>query len=137
MNVQLGLGHNNDQGMLHLTKMDIFIEDNDLYWLADKGYHHHRLVTPNKHHPREWNELQSGLRSVVESSIGVVQKFGLASSKVRQTPELQKAALLTIYNLANLRLRNEPLRPYLHVEEAEEHMSESDDDDEEPDEEPN
>jgi len=33
----LGYGHNNDKGMLVLTKMKEFMVDKDLKWLADKG----------------------------------------------------------------------------------------------------
>lgn len=132
-NVQLGNGRNNDQGMLRLTALDRFLEDNDLYWLADKGYHHHRLVTPNKENTRKWNEEQAGLRSVVEATFGNVQRFSLASSRVRQTPELQKTALMIIYTIVNRRLKQHPLRPLLHrsevqVEEVEEESSDDDDD---------
>lgn len=40
--------------------------------------------------------------------------------------EWRRMSLLTIYNLVNLRLMNEPL----HAEDAEEHLSESDDEEE-------
>lgn len=45
-NVTLGLGHNNDQGMFNYGLRD-FIEAKLIKLLADRGYSHTLLVTPN------------------------------------------------------------------------------------------
>jgi hypothetical protein len=47
INVCLVPGHNNDSGTFKLTGMDMDLAKEDLLLLADAGYSHHRLVTPD------------------------------------------------------------------------------------------
>ena len=110
VDVILGLSHNNDQEMLKLTKTDQFLEHADVWWLVDRDYTHIHLVVPDdRKYDKEWNNTQKGLRSVVETVIGCVKAYSPAGSKFRQSPELQQLALLTIYNIVNMRLKEYPL----------------------------
>ena len=108
--VALGLGHNNDKGMLILTGMKDFLVDNDLYWLADSGYSNTHLVTSSDKMPITWNHQQKGMRSIADTVIGFVKRFSLAAMTFRQSPELQQVSLMVIYQLANKRLLEYPLR---------------------------
>jgi len=58
-NVTLGLGHNNDQGMFNFGLQE-FIETRLLKLLADRGYHHVLLVTPDDKKSTEWNDELKG-----------------------------------------------------------------------------
>lgn len=109
-NVTLGLGHNNDKGMLNLTHMKEFLSDHDLRWLADKGYSYLLLVTPDERKGKEWNDEQKSLRSVIETSIGTVKLWRVAGTTFRGTPELQELAVLCCYQLANINLKMYPIR---------------------------
>lgn len=109
-NVQLGLGHNNDKGMLIVTKMKEFLEKYGLFWLADLGYSYPRLITPNDERSIEWNHQQKSLCSVVETSIAMVEVFRLASETCNLQPELHGIALMVIYQLTNMNLQRYPLR---------------------------
>jgi hypothetical protein len=70
-NVQLLQGHNNDQGSFNLTKTKELLEALKLYWLADNGYTHRRLVVPDDSQSPTWNREQKSLRSIVEAVIGL------------------------------------------------------------------
>lgn len=94
-----------------MTGMDHFLETNDLFWLADSGYHHHRLIRPDRDRAQTWNHEQKSLRSVVEVVFGFVRQFSFASGRVRQSPEIQEMALIFLYNIVNMRLRKLPIRP--------------------------
>jgi len=108
--VSLGLGHNNDQGMLILTNMKEFLINHDLFWLADAGYSFCRLITPDDSNSQYWNAKQRSLRSVVETSIGIVKNWAIAGQKTRFTLELHEIALLVVYHLTNILLKEYPLR---------------------------
>eukprot|EP00029_Vermamoeba_vermiformis_P003770 TRINITY_DN14303_c0_g1_i1.p1 TRINITY_DN14303_c0_g1~~TRINITY_DN14303_c0_g1_i1.p1 ORF type:complete len:295 (+),score=6.65 TRINITY_DN14303_c0_g1_i1:302-1186(+) len=88
INVHLGLGHNNDKGMFRISGLDTFIEMNQCFLLADKGYSHHRLVTPDDDMPPAWNNWQKGVRSRVEAVIGMVKHYTCCALTFRQNPEL-------------------------------------------------
>lgn len=108
-NVQLGLGHNNDRGMFRLTKLDQFLSQNNCYLLADKGYSHDYLITPDDDMPKVWNDQQKGLRSRVEAVIGLVKHYSCCSMTFRQGPELQQYAILICYQLQALMLKEYPI----------------------------
>ena len=109
--VRLGLGHNNDQGMLGITKMKEFLIDNDIKLLADRGYKFLQLVTPNDDtHSVEWNNRQKGLRSVVETTCGMVKLYEIAALTCRQSPDWHELALMVCYQLTNINLKLFPLR---------------------------
>jgi hypothetical protein len=109
-NMQLGLGHNNDQGMLGLTGMKEFLFNNDIKLLADGGYSNLRLVVPDENRSSQWNHEQKNLRSVVETAIGYVKSWNAASDTFRQSPQHQILALNCIYHMAQRKLSRLPLR---------------------------
>ncbi len=109
-NVTLGLGHNNDQGMFDSTGVREVLEQHNLNWLADSGYHHNRLVCPRRE-SRQWDEMQASLRSIIEVVFSHVHSYKFSSGKVRQSPELQSIGLMIIYNLVNWDLTTHPIRP--------------------------
>lgn len=109
MNVQLGLGHNNDQGMLSLTGLNKHIEENDIYLLGDGGYSHHRIITPSDV-PAELEQVQKDERSSVEALIGFNKGNGLARDVVRHPPELHQQSLMVTYELSQLKLKEAGLR---------------------------
>jgi len=110
LNVRLVMGHNNDQGTFNLTLMRNFLEQQQLYWLADKGYHHHRLVCPNKTHSVSWNNRQKGLRSIVEVIVGLAKTFAFAAGKANMSPELHACYILVVYELTEMNVREFPIR---------------------------
>lgn len=105
------LGHNNDQGMMNLTEINKYIINNELTWAADNGYHHSNLIVPSNDYSKKINDWLKGLRSVVEVTAGSAKNFEFASSKVRQTPEVQELGLRVIYNLINNVIKQFPIRP--------------------------
>ena len=102
-------GHNNDQGSFRKTHLDTFLEDHELKWLADRGYTHHRLVTPTTLETQGWNNQQKGLRSLVEVIFGFVRNWAFASDKARLSPELQAIMLMVAYQLTEMMLQDYPL----------------------------
>ena len=61
--VQIGLGHNNDRGMLKLTGLkQKFIEEGSKI-LGDRGYSW-PIITPDETKSISWNNQQKALRSV-------------------------------------------------------------------------
>lgn len=94
--MQLLQGHNNDQGSFKLTSMDIFLENNALFWLGNKGYHHHRVITPTEQQGQVWNNQQKGLLEVI---IGLIKNYVFAAEVVRLSLMLQACLLLLIYEL--------------------------------------
>jgi len=80
LNVQLLMGHNNDQGSFNKTAMGEMLERLALFWLADSGYHH-RLIRPTDEKGAIWNNKQKGLRSIVEVTIGIWPKTGFLQRK--------------------------------------------------------
>lgn len=73
-NVSFGLGHNNDQGLMRLTGIDLFIEMLKIFLLGDGGYHHPRIITPSTV-PCSLEQYQKDERSVVEIVIGLAKGF--------------------------------------------------------------
>lgn len=109
MNVHLGLGHNNDRGMFRLSRMDQFLEDKQIYLLADRGYSHHRLIVPDDDESQEWNNSQKAVRSKVEVVIGLVKHYSVCSLVFRHNPEWHELALMTCYQLQAIMLKEFPL----------------------------
>jgi len=107
--VCLGLGHNNDQGMLHITGMTEKLSQLGIYLLADGGYSHPRLICPDSFQTKDWNNTQKKLRSIVERVFGLVKRWEFANLTVFQSPEFQQYSLMTIYNLVQIRLLQHPL----------------------------
>ncbi len=111
MDVQLLKGHNNDQGAFNLTGTNLFLDENNVQMLADGGYRHPMLVTPQHDDmPVAWNREQSATRSVVERTIGYVKGYAAAVLPFKQLPAIQTAALLAIYQLSNINLKQFPLQ---------------------------
>lgn len=110
ISVTLGLGHNNDQGMFKLTGMRQMIQDLNMKLLADRGYSHYLLVTPDDRKSTKWNHMQKGMRSIVKVTISMAENFRVAGERFKQSPEMQEMAVLIAYQLANINLKRYPLR---------------------------
>lgn len=110
--VQFVLGHNNDQGAFHLTKTQQLLRQHDVHLLADGGYTDVMLVTPDDDRSQSWNKEQKGLRSIVEVVYAMVRHYRLAAEKVSHTPKFQGLALMCIYHLTNINLKQYPIRPH-------------------------
>lgn len=112
--VQLGLGHNNDQTMFNVTgvREELFRREQRL--LADSGYTGFSLVTPGDITMAglgpQFRKQHAGFRSVVEQNFAYVHMFMAAGGVFRQSPELQQLALLVIYSLVFIKFRDTPLR---------------------------
>jgi hypothetical protein len=104
------LGHNNDKGALNITGTKQFMEDKNLYWLADGGYSYHRLIRPNDTESDSWNNEQKSLRSIVEVVAGMAKNWRVMDEKFRPRPELQELIIMIVYNLTNMYLKKFPLR---------------------------
>jgi hypothetical protein len=111
LHVHLGLGHNNDKGMFILTKMKEFMRMMGVRWLGDSGYSYELLITPDPNKSKAWNDMQKGMRSIVEVSIGMVKLYAFTAERVQVAPEIHELGILTCYKLTNLRLKAFPLRP--------------------------
>jgi len=110
-NITFGQGHNNDQGMFNLSGLRDKVLRENLYLLADGGYSHPHLITPDdKNMPFQWNQTQVGLRSVGEVSIGYPHGWDFAGTKVKQGPHLQSHGLNAIYQLAAMMMKEFPIR---------------------------
>lgn len=104
-NNKFGQGHNNDMNMFYLTGLDRFLEQHNIYMLADGGYSHENLVTPTrKGATKAWQQMQKDFRSSVETAQGMVKLWGYAGSKARECPEFQMMCTDVCYNLANLNM---------------------------------
>lgn len=87
----VGKGHNNDQAMFNITGMKLHTELDQLTLLADRGYMHHRIITPAS---VDWSQCLSSHRVIVENVIGQVKRFAAASATFRQSPELQALVII-------------------------------------------
>ena len=79
-------------------------------FLADGGYSHELLVTPDDDESRNWNRTQKSLRSVVEHVIGLNHNFQVCTSKFKQSPELQAMAVMAVWYLVAWKVAETPLR---------------------------
>jgi hypothetical protein len=114
LSVHLGLGHNNDKGMFNRTGLRSWLEQHGYRVLTDRGYLHHLVVRPDDDlHSTQWNNMQKGLRSVVETVAGMVKNFGIARETSRIAPEWQEMALMICYHFTARKLNEYPLRPSL------------------------
>jgi len=106
LNVQFAKGHNNDQGVFNMTLKDI-IETDNVLGLADRGYTHFLLITPDDV-DQKLRVLQSGQRTLVEIVIGMVKVWQFAAGHVTHPPEFQALGLLVCYELTNMLLMQFP-----------------------------
>jgi len=104
------MGHNNNQGMFKLSGMKEYIENKHIKLLADRGYTHFLLITPEEDRTTAWLNIQKGKRSVVEVEIGFAKNYALAAAKFRQSPELHEISLMAIYALVNMMLQEYPIQ---------------------------
>lgn len=102
LNIQFGLGHNNDQGLMKLTGINDLLDQLEIRFLGDSGYHHHRIICPDGV-PLELEQIQKDERSVVEVVIGLAKGFEVAAGTFRQSPELQQYSLGCVYELTQPR----------------------------------
>jgi len=109
LNVCFGLGHNNDQGMFNISGMREYMEENLIRGTGDRGYSHYLITTPNTIENENDLKRLAIQRSVVEVVFSFIKNFGFANSKVMHDPELQVVALMVIYQLVNIRLKQYPL----------------------------
>lgn len=111
LSVVLGLGHNNDSGMFVLSGTKEFLSNHGIKLVADRGYSHVCLVTPDDlFHDKKWNNVQKSLRSVVEVVIGLAKNWGTAAQRFRMNPEIHELVLIIVYTLVQLNLLSYPLR---------------------------
>ena len=110
----VALGHNNDQGVFNNT-MRKLVETLNLVGLADRGYTHQNLVTPNTQpklsavDPEEWSKRHAAHRSKVENLNSLIKNWGFAAYRVCQEPEVQALALLCVYGLTNMMIKSYPM----------------------------
>jgi len=104
--VHLAKGHNNDQGLFNITVRKIIEQDN-VVGLADRGYTHNLLVSPDDVES-SLRVLQSGTRTIVEIVIGMAKVWEYAAGRVSHPPELQALGLRVIYELTNMLLLQFP-----------------------------
>jgi hypothetical protein len=104
------MGHNNDAGAFNLTGVREFIEQHQIRLLADLGYSHYLLVTPEKYMPQNWKNKQKALRSIVEVVIGFVKNWRVTAEDFFGSSELQSMALMICYQLTAKRLKKSPIR---------------------------
>eukprot|EP01089_Gocevia_fonbrunei_P020344 TRINITY_DN7564_c0_g1_i3.p1 TRINITY_DN7564_c0_g1~~TRINITY_DN7564_c0_g1_i3.p1 ORF type:complete len:101 (-),score=18.38 TRINITY_DN7564_c0_g1_i3:25-327(-) len=96
--------------MYNLSGMKFMMRGNKVYLLADGGYSDKEsLVVPDKSKSPQWNDKQKTQRSVVETVIGLVHNWEIATEKFKGSPELQELVLLIIYEFVNMRLALYPL----------------------------
>jgi len=111
--VILALGHNNDRGVFKERGTKEFVEEKHIKLLADRGYSHANLVTPQDDLKSEsWNNVQKGLRSVVESVFARVHIYAITSpnNKFKLSPEMQQLVLIVCYNLSQIMIEQFPIR---------------------------
>jgi hypothetical protein len=105
--VAIGKGHNNDKAMFNITGMKMHTELNQLTLLADRGYLHHRIVTPAS---VDWSNCSSSHRVIVENVFAQVKKFAAASATFRQSPEIQALSIVVCFELVAQKNKGNPQR---------------------------
>jgi hypothetical protein len=99
--VHLGQGHNNDQGFFSITQMGAKLLGEHRKLLADGGYSHLSLVSPNNNKSAFWNLQQKRKRVVIEWLNAYIKLWGFAKTRNRNSPEFQSIGLLVVYEIAN------------------------------------
>lgn len=107
--IAVGKGHNNDQAMFNITGMKLQTELNQLTLLADRGYLHHRIITPAS---VDWSTCASSHRVIVENVISQVKKFAAASAVFRQSPQIQSLAIIVCCELVAEKNSDNPQRVF-------------------------
>jgi len=115
LNVCIGLGHNNDQGMFNRTLRTDFEEQN-VVLLADRGYSHPQIITPNTKpknstfDDEDWPKLHAAACSPGEIINSLLKNWAFASNPCKQLPEWQAIGLGVVYCLVNMMLSAYPVR---------------------------
>lgn len=116
--VVIALGHNNDQGLFNRTMRD-YISKANVVGLADRGYTHQHLLSPEKKPPEStinsdetWSKMHSEHRSTVEIVNAMVKCWKFASGKCSIGPEEQAMGLFIVYSLVNACLKVCPVRMF-------------------------
>ncbi len=111
--VVIALGHNNDQGLFNQTFSD-YIQQHNITGLSDRGYVHQNLATPSMQptesdiDPEAWSKEHSRHRYPVEVTNAFIKNWQFTAIRVKQRPEIQAIALMTIYGLTNLLTKTYP-----------------------------
>jgi len=102
-------GHNNDAGAFKSTLLADFLIQNKVRLLADNGYKHLQLTTPNPALPL--NKLITDLRSVIETTFAIVKAFRFARMRCTiRSLQLHAAGLHCCYELVAMKQLEKPLR---------------------------
>jgi len=114
LRLDIGLGHNNDSGMINLTGLSQWLLDNNEMLFADRGYIHPNLITPVENDSSDnilWNNRHYGLRSAVETVFKRVKDYYIAGPvPFRQSVAFQKIVLMVVYQIVAKKLKERPLR---------------------------
>lgn len=105
--IVVALGHNNDQALFKISKMDEFLEQNRIDLLADRGYTHHRLVNNSFN---IWDDNCGSARVVIENTFALVKKFKALRCRFVQGPEMQACTIIVGFEIAANTLKYYPLR---------------------------
>lgn len=105
--VQLGLGHNNDQGMFNKSQTHDKLIEKDMTLLADGGYSSARIISPSDC-DGETRRAHAGFRSVVEQNFALIHSWRASGGVFRQDIEMQEMVISVIYNL--VAFKQSPLR---------------------------
>jgi len=115
LNVCVGLGHNNDQGMFNCT-IRSYVEEQNVLILADRGYSHPQIITPTSKLTAslltddDWPKLHAAARTPGEIVNSLVKNWAFASRPCKQLPEWQAIGLGVVYCLVNMMLEAYPAR---------------------------
>lgn len=114
IDVQIGLGHNNDKGMFNLTIRSL-VQEKNLTGLVDRGYQHPQLVRPDNKEVASFLGYDTidnfaadhaAARSPGEIINSLTKGWAFASQICSQTPELQATGLMAIYYLVTLKMQD-------------------------------
>jgi len=116
LNVQIGVGHNNDQGIFNATIRN-FLEHENVVGLADRAYHHILLLRPDDRKTMallcydelgKYSSAHSAARSPVEILNSLTKTFYYAAARCHQSPEFQAFALILIYVIVAMQMSECP-----------------------------
>lgn len=107
--VHLGKGHNNDQGMFHLSGVANWLAEQKIKLLSDRGYFSVLLVTPRNMKNSVENDDHKRYRSIVERLFGFTKVWAFAAERCRYSVQIQQVALFIIYSFVNDYVKEYPL----------------------------
>lgn len=115
--ISIAKGHNNDQGVANATYVAERMFPFRL--LADRGYSGCVFVKPDEvNKPCTWNNKQKALRSVVEVVFAYAKNWEVANQTFKQSPEFQAMCLIVVYQLAQLQIKQFPLRTSIPMQSS-------------------